>query len=396
MSTELQTETAAPMVIFIQGRNTVLNHFIDEMAIHTPNNYVLNWTDEDFMSKLTALDAFIDETTYVILFNNGGIDLNIQGQNYWDMKQVQLYNIQVDSPIWYRKVLELNIKCMHIVSVDKNHTKLIQKYYPSYPAIFLPHGGELSPLSETPYESRDIDILYVGTRELISPPQATLSFFPDNGAEFLQTTFNILLKYPFLAPEQLVDLYFREAGINTDADNYLDCLYAVYYYNVHNVRAYYQEKIISALAEAHFHISLYGTNWEPVIDKYPEYVHPCGNVSPEEYIRLVCNSKISLNIQSWYKEGSHERVYNAMLNGAVCVTDASEYMKRHFKNGENIIFYDLTKLDELVKNVDIILNNPEYAKHIIHNQKQAAKHSTWHDRLNNILSQQFIEGQDFV
>ena len=65
--------------------------------------------------------------------------------------------------------------------------------------------------------------------------------------------------------------------------------------------------------------------------------------------RLICESKITLKILPWLKYDAHERIYNATLNGAVCVSDASEYLMEHFENGKNIVFYELDKLGDLEK-----------------------------------------------
>ena len=403
-SQELQANTnkTTPMIIFIKGRLDTLNYLIDYMASNTSNNHILNFWDEQFISELLSLDSCIDENTYVIIINNVGLDVCSIGQgNYWDIKQVHLYNIQVDSPIWYKQILDLNLKCMTIVSVDKNHSRFIQQYFPSYNSVFLPHGGILSNHATIPYESRDIDILYVGSKEPLTLPQANLSFFSDNGIEFLQTTYNLLIKYPLLSPEQLVELYFQEAGIplSTNTDNYISALYALYIYNVRNVRSYYQEKIMSTLAKAHFHVTIYGSNWQSFKEQHPEYaeyLHINDRITPQHCIEMICHSKITLNLQPWFREGAHERIYNAMLNESVCITDTSEYLKRHFQDGKNILFYSLSNLEELVEKSRKILEEPEYAKYIIQNQKQTVIHSTWHDRLNNILNQQFTEGQDFI
>lgn len=134
--------------------------------------------------------------------------------------------------------------------------------------------------------------------------------------------------------------------------------------------------------------------WEEIADKYPDYIHK--GVSSEECLRLMHNSKITLNVLSWFKYGAHERIFNAMLNGSVCVTDTSEYLKRYFENGKNIVLFELDKLDDLTKTVRYILDNADYAQYIIENQKKAAANSTWGDRLNNILEQRFEEGKDFI
>lgn len=53
-------------------------------------------------------------------------------------------------------------------------------------------------------------------------------------------------------------------------------------------------------------------------------------------------------------------------------------------------------MDGLIKNVRMLLDNPGFAKVIMENQKKAAAHSTWKERLQNILEQRFEEGKDFI
>lgn len=389
-------DQTTPMIIFLKGRLDTLNYFIDHMAANTINSHILCFADDDqtFFQQLILLDPYINDTTYVITFNNTGINIKCQNQNYWNMKHVRFYNIQVDSPIFYLAAIQSDIPNMQIISIDKAHAQFIQKYFPFRPSAFLPHGGILSPLCTTPYSNRDIDILYIGSRSPLVTPRTNLTCFSDNGEEFLRTTYQLLMEHPQLSPEQLTDLYFREAGVSFD--HYTDCLYALYQYDLFNIRAYYQEQVIAALAEAHFHVHLYGDNWKPIGKKYPEYLHTHDRTPPQECINLICCSKIVLNIQPWFKEGAHERIYNTMLNEAVCVTDTSEYLKRHFQNGKNIIFYELTDLNALVSKIGFILQNPAYAKSIIQNQKETVMHSTWRDRLQNILDNRFVEGIDFI
>lgn len=108
------------MIIFLKSILDTLNYFIDNMAYNTPDSHILNFADEQFLDELISLDPYIDETTYVITFNNAGIDIVYADHgNYWDMKKVHLYNIQVDAPIWYKDILQSDLKCMQIISIDK-------------------------------------------------------------------------------------------------------------------------------------------------------------------------------------------------------------------------------------------------------------------------------------
>ena len=51
---------------------------------------------------------------------------------------------------------------------------------------------------------------------------------------------------------------------------------------------------------------------------------------PDEGVDLMYDSKIVLNTMTWFKDGTHDRVFNGMLAGAVAVTDSSIYMKENF------------------------------------------------------------------
>ena len=46
-------------------------------------------------------------------------------------------------------------------------------------------------------------------------------------------------------------------------------------------------------------------------------------MSADEIVELMHESKIVLSTMTWFKDGTHDRVYNGMLAGAVAVTDTS-------------------------------------------------------------------------
>lgn len=72
---------------------------------------------------------------------------------------------------------------------------------------------------------------------------------------------------------------------------------------------------------------------------------------------MISRSKISVNVMPWFKQGAHDRVFNSMLNGAVCVTDTSGYLKDNFIDGENIIFYNLENIDAAADKIKRLLTN---------------------------------------
>ena len=56
---------------------------------------------------------------------------------------------------------------------------------------------------------------------------------------------------------------------------------------------------------------------------------------------MLSQSKISLNVMPWFKNGIHDRIFNSCLNGAVSLSDSSIYIDELFTDRQNIILYDL-------------------------------------------------------
>ena len=88
----------------------------------------------------------------------------------------------------------------------------------------------------------------------------------------------------------------------------------------------------------------------------------------------------------WFKDGAHDRVFNSMANGSVCVTDTSRYLCCELTDRENAIFYDLSNIEALPDLVNSILQNPKKAKKIARNAYTLTmqKH-TWANRANDLL-----------
>lgn len=97
-------------------------------------------------------------------------------------------------------------------------------------------------------------------------------------------------------------------------------------------------------------------------------------------------SKIVLNHMAWFKYGASERIFEAMLQGAVSLTDESEYLKAHFTDSENIKFFSLSHLDELPHIVHALLSDPHWSESITENgYRLAARSHTWMNRLEALF-----------
>ncbi|MCR4691703.1 MAG: glycosyltransferase [Lachnospiraceae bacterium] len=95
--------------------------------------------------------------------------------------------------------------------------------------------------------------------------------------------------------------------------------------------------------KASFHLTIVGSGWDNFIKtlKHPERVTLLPYADSEEVLRMMTKSKLVLNVLPSFHEGAHDRIFNAMLNGAVCITDSNDYLDELLRDGENAVLYDI-------------------------------------------------------
>ena len=70
-----------------------------------------------------------------------------------------------------------------------------------------------------------------------------------------------------------------------------------------------------------------------------------------------------------------------MLNGAVCLTDSSEYLKEILLDEQNVLLYELSGMDQVPDKIRRMLDNPDRLREISEaGYEAAAKGHTWKER----------------
>ena len=89
---------------------------------------------------------------------------------------------------------------------------------------------------------------------------------------------------------------------------------------------------------------------------------------------------------SWHKDGITERILNSMLQKAVMLTERNPYMEEHFKDGEEVVLYDLAHLEKLPELVVSLLESEKRRAAIAERgyQKALASH-TWNCRAEELI-----------
>lgn len=333
-------------------------------------------TQEEFTSNAEKLFLFHEQgIDAVITFNNRGFYMPIEGQgSLWDKWNIPCYNLLVDHPMYYFDTLDLSPIQGVVVCADRNHVRYVDRFYPTVQkSFFLPTGGEeLHPdQPKKTIAERAIDVLFIGSYK----------YHADYVYDAIdETVMDNLIGGPHKTLEQVMEETIT--NIQPDiSDEELKLAIQKHRFAETNLCSMYRLEIIRALAESGITVSVYGDGWERTdLIGHPNF--DChASVSFEEGLALMENSKIVLNQLAWFKDGGSERIINAMLQKAVCVTDNSIYLREQFLDGEDLVFYPLSSLEELPNLVRSLLQDQIRMQHIADSgyESASARH-TWAHR----------------
>ncbi|MCL2252832.1 MAG: glycosyltransferase [Lachnospiraceae bacterium] len=380
------------MLIFFKGYLETLDYFTDCMAeLSGFDMLILDVKADTYKRDVQTAIERADKDTIVVCFNNADITLTCpDGVNLWEAKGVKLYNIMVDHPISFMKYLEKPLPNMSVITVDKSHKNFIGKYFPQVKNVhFLPHGGKKNNHVHIPYNKREIDVLYIGSCQADIEEYPLIKYLPENGRELYIYVYEKLYHNHSLEVADAIRLYLEEKQIFPNEDKLVEIIFNLHCTMERTIRRWYKLDAIRVLAENGIRVEIYGEQWDEIEKKHYTNISIHKRVSSQECVDLVCNSKLVLNFMPWFKDGSHERIYIAMLNEAICISDRSKYLEEKFTHGKDIVFFDYGDLQGLAEDIKYLLANDDIAQQIAAAGCLSAGNSEWKNRLINIINEDF-------
>jgi hypothetical protein len=153
------------------------------------------------------------------------------------------------------------------------------------------------------------------------------------------------------------------------------------------VRYEKRSSVVKSLLEAGIDIHLFGKDWD-LTDavNYPNLIY-YGPVAADTGRKFMEDCKILVNsMPSWGMDAGNERILSAMLRGALCITDPTDYLREEFVEDEEIVFYNPNDLSTLAEKVNYYLEHEDERLRIAKNghKKVRARH-TFINRAEEIL-----------
>lgn len=331
---------------------------------------------------------FEQGNTVLVNFNFHGMSgedifLDEDERMMWDVLDIPSYNIVVDHPMYYHHFLEKVPHNYHHISIDRNHEKYMERFFPHIKRSgFLPlAGSELNPnKTYAPAQYRKYDITMVGN---YTPPkqfEKYITRIDDEYTEFYYGMIDDLLAHPMRTLEEVAQEHILREIPEVTEEEIKKVMSKLTFIDLY-VRFTTRGEAVKAIADAGIKVNVFGGGWDKLACNKPENLIVGNSLDSVGCLKKLCQSKISLNVMPWFRDGAHDRIFNSMLNGALCLTDSSVYLDEILHDKTNCRIYSASNMEELPDIVYGLLANPVRLQEMIDNGYALAKEShTWEHR----------------
>lgn len=384
--------------LLIKGVSTygVTPIFIDEvsMALQAAGWETVTLQVEDGAALFSILETVAGAAPFELVYSIGifGERRDAAGRSVADVVGAPHVVQYVDYPLGSWKRLQLTPASTALLMVDPTHVDAVQSVYgrERFPYVgFSPHGGVGAPNTVEPdpqsfMAARPIPILFCGS---FYKPKATplwASLAPDLRRLF-EDAYDLALSQEWLPALDAIDAALRARGrdpSDPDLERLRENAFAVH----EQVRAYRRFELLKAVAKAGLALQVHGRGYEQDLYRF-KTVRYGGEATIGETLELMKRSRVVLNINANFGEGSHERPLSAMLAGAAAASDFSTFYSENFRENDEILLYRWKALAAGVEALGQLADDPErvWAMAGAGQIKACAAHR-WSHRLPAILA----------
>lgn len=361
-----------------QSRYDILRNFIDDVEEGFRacgyNTCVLDYQEQACRGQLKRI-AKKTKIDIIFVFNAVLADRDLMD----NFPEAYFVTYMVDHPLYHGgRLSAINDKGIVFVC-DRRHKAYIKKHYPNIKRVeFLPLASS-SVEEYIPFEERKLDVVFSGTYVKPVLKYAPITKLEGTLKVFAEHMVKCIVESPELDLEQCLEKSLVHFGVEVSEKEFNELLGD--FMGIDGfVRCYYRDKVIRYLVESGIKVHVLGDGWETFeCEKGKENLVILKGGSRITR-KMVSNAKIFLNVMPWFKSGFHDRIAQALICGAVSVTDESEYILENFKDKEDLVIYSLERLEELPEKVKWLLENPKEASDIAEKGRRRAKEMTWQSR----------------
>lgn len=339
---------------------------------------------EEVKANLIKYDLFIS-------FNGMGVEDGFLEKRC----NSKMWCFLVDHPFYHEDRLKALWGTNIVSCIDREHVAYLNGNYNNLDyKIFLPHGGS-KPNEVIKYEFRKYDIVFIGSYR---NPDIFLDVLEEYSNEMKGIFYEIIQQVmeKDITIEKALSISLKKRNINLSSIELRNIMKNICFIDEF-IRYTRRKTMIEYALKSKRKIDIFGNGWDSYECKNEVNLHK--EITYNEAIQVMANSKIVLNNMPLFFNGSHERIFTSMQCGAVCITNNNQYLNRIFQDNINIVYFDWKNIEQLPIKINDILNNVNKADSIAqsgrkislenHNWKNRAKEMI--DILENIADEEKID-----
>lgn len=322
---------------------------------------------------------------FIMSFNSSIADE--KGKYFWDYLEIPYLNALVD-PAYY-SIDMARSPFSFFTTVDREdcswmRSNGVNKIY------FWPHAAPANPPLEQNTEKL-YDVAFLGTCTDFTGLQLEWqSKLLPSEITVLKGAIDRMLTPPLPSLTQALADSFAPMQLDPAKFNFNK----VFYYLDNYVRGKDRYELIRSLKGVQVH--LFGEPswnnpqasgaWKHYIKDLEHVVlHP--PVSYQESFKITQQAKICLSSSPFFKHGSHERILNAFISGAVPLTTQNGFVEEFFSPGQDLLTYAPGKWEEAGDKVKALLGDDKKRQEMaeLGREKVLANH-TWDNRAKELLA----------
>lgn len=396
-------------IIFIKNAVETLGYFSEQIARELERNgYETCFIDYERMyESMDVMLHFLDrEETALVTFNFIGLRGEAvfqteSGRSIWQEENLPVLNILVDHPLYYHSCLKEAGERMRVFCVDREHVGYVRRFYPGVKVEFLPLAGNELLLSDGDgehgtyradvpepvlYGQRTFDLVFAANYVSMGMLEEKVKALDDDYRIFYRRITEDLIADPAQSVDAVMERHIRNELGAVPEEQLCAAMSGMIWIDLF-VRSYFREKVVRTLADAGIIVRVFGADWEKIHCKKPQNVRTSGGkVNSAACVQAMRDARIALNVMPWFKDGAHDRVFTAMLQGTAALTDDSRYLREECRDGENICFYSLRALEQLPDQVVSLLEDPvRMAELAERGYRMAEKRHRWKNRAGLLM-----------
>lgn len=376
-------------VILFRGGVETLEYFSKQIgeSLTSLGYEVFIFDLQDMLGSFMDLLMFCEKGEAVMITFNF---IGISGESVFSREQglffdeygIKCINIVVDHPFYYHKQLRKLPNDYIQFCIDRTHLQYMKRYFPKVKlGGFLPLAGTEIFRKEGRLKAsqRKMDIIFTGN---YTPPETFNKQINRLGKEYADFYHGIIDDLTANTEQTMEEVFERH--IKADIPNATDkdlkkCMENMIFLDLY-VRFYMRGRVVKTLADHGFKVHIFGNGFERISYKKPENIILGGSVKSIVCLRKLAKARLSLNVMPWFKDGAHDRVFSAALNGAVNLTDGSKYLREVFSGTEDVCFYELGQMEKLPDLAERLLKDYDLMDFMAEQAYETAKVHTWAER----------------